>query len=397
MGKESINGIDVNEIFRASFNSEQDVVSNGGVITGSPSFSSGEADFTSTDSDKITYPNVLGIKSVAFFVELDTLTENIVNFDGGTHTITTSNKIISATGFSSPTIYVDGVVTSSITTAKSLVVVTTATAFDATAFEVGIGLNGKLDTFLLFNEVLSSQEVSLLYENKLYAENNSLCPFLVADYDFRKPGLSDQTENVTTALTNNNSVDLLHKDVILGASFRDSATAYLSLSGANSTPFNLGLDDFAIEVWFKTHDVTTEGILGKYEGSNDRWYLRLDGSGRYQFFSLVSGVTILSALATPAYVTSTWGHVIFVVDRDASAKFYVNGAEVAGSRSDTGANLDNDGNLRIGHVESPSEYFDGTIFRTRFYKFGVSGLPSTIDKSVSQLYREFKLSMERGL
>ena len=171
MARESTQGIDNHEIFRETFDNTS-VVHRNGTITGSPSFKEGYAEFTSSDSDKITYPDVRNIKTIVFDITLDTTSESIIDFDGGTTTITVDSKtIITGEGISSPTIYVDGVAGTAITTAKARVTITTATAINATAFDVGDGLDGKLHFLKLLDVEWSAAEVVLDYKGALYTDN----------------------------------------------------------------------------------------------------------------------------------------------------------------------------------------------------------------------------------
>ena len=169
MARESTQGIDNHEIFRETFDNTS-VVHRNGTVTGSPSFKEGYAEFTSSDSDKITYPDVRNIKTIVFDVTLDTTTESIIDFDGSTN-ITVSGGTVTTAGISSPTIYVDGVAGTTITTAKARVTITTATAINATAFDVGDGLDGKLHLLKLLDVTWDSKEVEFDYKGKLYYDN----------------------------------------------------------------------------------------------------------------------------------------------------------------------------------------------------------------------------------
>ena len=53
---------------------------------------------------------VFGVKSIAFALRLDALNKDIIDFDGGTHSIeVAANGTLSATGWVSPSIYSNGV------------------------------------------------------------------------------------------------------------------------------------------------------------------------------------------------------------------------------------------------------------------------------------------------
>jgi hypothetical protein len=79
---------------------------------------------------------VLGVQSVSFWITLGSTTEDILQLSAA-HSIEVGAGMLTATGWAAPTIMVNGVVTATITTARSFVTVTTATPFDADDIAVG--------------------------------------------------------------------------------------------------------------------------------------------------------------------------------------------------------------------------------------------------------------------
>lgn len=79
------------------------------------------------------------IKAVCLWIYPDNHTRALLDLDGGTHSIEIdANSDITATGWASPTIYVDAVVAAAITLSKwNFVAVTTATAIDANDVDLG--------------------------------------------------------------------------------------------------------------------------------------------------------------------------------------------------------------------------------------------------------------------
>jgi uncharacterized protein (TIGR02145 family) len=108
-----------------------------------------------------------GIKTVALWVQPNTTTQSILDLNG-TQTIDIVAGTVRANSFTSPTIYVDSVATSTFpNTLGHLVVITTNTAINASAFNMGkiatAYLNGKLDDVRVYNRALSATEISDLY------------------------------------------------------------------------------------------------------------------------------------------------------------------------------------------------------------------------------------------
>ncbi len=111
---------------------------------------------------------ISGVKSVSFWVNPDSNTNYYISLTSSAY-ITSTSGTLSASGFSDPKIYVNGVKSSSISANTwSLVTVTDTTSIDANQFYVGRqGSNyfdGTMDEVRLYNRVLSSDEVRWLYE-----------------------------------------------------------------------------------------------------------------------------------------------------------------------------------------------------------------------------------------
>ncbi len=115
---------------------------NDGTITGGPTIETRLlGDFMRFDGvdDFIDIGNTgQTIKTIAFWVNPTTITEDIIDLDGGTHTIEVASGTLTATGFTSPTIYVDGAVSSSLAAGlMQRVVITTDTGFAASDLDIG--------------------------------------------------------------------------------------------------------------------------------------------------------------------------------------------------------------------------------------------------------------------
>ena len=110
-----------------------------------------------------------GVKTIAFWVYPETTTEYFVNLVSDTDYIWANNGAVTATGLTSPTIYVDGVVSNTIIANKwQYIVVATDTAEDVNNLDIGRTqdtnyLQGKMDEVRLYNRVLSANEILDLY------------------------------------------------------------------------------------------------------------------------------------------------------------------------------------------------------------------------------------------
>jgi hypothetical protein len=76
------------------------------------------------------------VKSISFWVNANSLTQSIATLSG-TASISVTAGTISADGFTSPTIYVDKAVSSTLTSGWHLITITTGTAVDTSTFKLG--------------------------------------------------------------------------------------------------------------------------------------------------------------------------------------------------------------------------------------------------------------------
>jgi hypothetical protein len=122
----------------------------------------GTTAYTSISS---SIPNV---QTVSFWVRPKTTSETIIDFDGGTHYISASSGVVSATGFSSPTVYVNGVVNGTLAANSwNHIEITAATAFTGSAISIGkkssTYFTGFIDEFTLYDYVRTATQVQADY------------------------------------------------------------------------------------------------------------------------------------------------------------------------------------------------------------------------------------------
>ncbi|MBU1130486.1 LamG domain-containing protein, partial [Patescibacteria group bacterium] len=107
-------------------------------------------------------------KAVSCWIFADDDSGGIIDFDGGVHSIETAAGAVVATGFDTPTIYVDGSVGSKITAgAWHHISITTATGVAVSVLEIGrVGetfFDGKIDDFAIYSRELAAEEVAKIY------------------------------------------------------------------------------------------------------------------------------------------------------------------------------------------------------------------------------------------
>src|SRR3989344_5537130 len=149
---------------------------NDGTLTGGPTWVSGKAgngaalDFDGTDDfvDIGTGPST--VNTVAFWVNPTTTTEYPVDLNG-TEYVWINSGTVTAQGFTSPTIYVNGVVSSTVSAGSwQHVVVTTGTSLNASDLDIGRvegtgNHEGRIDEVRIYNRALSAAEIKMLYNH----------------------------------------------------------------------------------------------------------------------------------------------------------------------------------------------------------------------------------------
>lgn len=108
------------------------------------------------------------VKTLSVAIKPTTDTEKIIDLDGGTHVLEVVSGVITATGFDSPTIYIDGYPGTNIEINKwSIITVTTETGIDANALKVGQSstnyYDGELSNIILYDVVLSAPNVERIF------------------------------------------------------------------------------------------------------------------------------------------------------------------------------------------------------------------------------------------
>ena len=127
------------------------------------------ADFTPASSHNFsTATSVSSVKTVEFWVYPDSSTNNYFDLASGVY-LTSSGGALTATGFTSPVIYVNGVATSIISaSAWSHIAVVTNTGITSNAIAFGKAnsayFDGKLDDIKIYKTARSAEQIMLDYE-----------------------------------------------------------------------------------------------------------------------------------------------------------------------------------------------------------------------------------------
>ena len=108
------------------------------------------------------------VQTVSFWLKADNITKDIIDFDGGTHSVEVGSGTLTATGFTTPSIYVNSLNASTITIGTwAFATVTTATGFTASNLQVGTEtsfFDGLIDEVKIYNYVRSQAQIAFDYD-----------------------------------------------------------------------------------------------------------------------------------------------------------------------------------------------------------------------------------------
>ena len=326
------------------------------------------------------------IKTVSFWIKADSLTEKVVDLNG-TQTITINAGTISANGFTSPTIYVDGKVSSTLPdTNWHHIAITINTDVNASAVVIGKVsadyFTGALDNVRLYPYARSADEIRLDYNagvathlgpsGKTCSEDPASC------MDYGLVGSWNMDEGTgTTAYDGSdegNDGTLIHDPKWTtgksGSALQfDGVDDYVDCGNDESLDIT---DAITIEAWVKYPIIPTDGLKHKaLERRYDAFYFGFHGSpAKWVFRILINGTN--TKLETTPQPVDTWHHYVLTYN-GSYVQSYIDGQTSLGaSRSGSlDAWYDRSENFRIGS-QGGAYPFNGTIDDVRIYNRALS-------------------------
>jgi len=335
------------------------------------------------------------VKTVSFWIKAGSLTEEVMDLNG-TQTITIGAGTISANGFTSPTIYVDGKVSSTLPdTDWHHIAITTDTAVSASAVVIGkVGADyftGTLDNVQLYPYARTADEIRLDYNagvathlgpsGKTCSEDPASC------MDYGLVGYWNMDEG--TGTTAYDGSDEGNDGTLIGGPkwTADSSPLAGGAGGGSALQFD-GVDDYVdcgndeslnitdvitIEAWIKwTIDpsTTSDNWPTIVNRANDNGY-RLAHSQTATYFEFgvikASGGYIAS---TTSPVKDVWYHVVGTYDLS-KLRIYVNG-KFENDLDLTGSISSNNYHTIIGDRSALDRSFTGSIDEVRIYNRALS-------------------------
>ncbi len=219
--------------------------------------------------------------------------------------------------------------------------------------------DGKISDVRIWNRVLSTSEITQLYESyNRKISTSSLQKGLIAHYPMKT-----KYYNATTTRMDDTTPSAYHGTFTAGSG---SVTAtYTDFDGAN-TYVDLGADFIgtgadSISAWIYADSLSTSPIII----GGEKTYFGVELANSRLYFSSNNGTVIYSA--NNSISTGQWYHVAVTRTSEGVTNFYVNGS-LSGTANQTG-NTPTTGsyNVRIGHRFTSANWFDGRITNLRVY------------------------------
>ena len=284
--------------------------------------------------DRGTGPS--SVNSVSFWVYPKTTTEYFVNLTSTTDFVWVNAGTVTATGLVSPTIYVNGAVTSTLSANKwSHVVVTTATAENASNLDIGRTsdadyMEGILDDVRLYSRALSAEEVLQLYNmgantrvNASQVGGGNLSQGLVGYWTFDGKDMAngkalDRSGSGFNASPISIATSTFYAPGKVGQALNfDGVNDRLTLSSSPITDFTL---PFTICAW--SNHVTVGRIANFYSSASNGMNFGVS-AGKIIFALITNGTDVGNQNSTITLAALRWYHLCGTFD-GTEVGFYIN-------------------------------------------------------------------------
>jgi len=326
-------------------------------------------------NDYVTVTNTLeDLRTISLWIKPTSSTTSLLDFDGGTHYLSLSSGTVSATGFSTPAIYINGTLNGTVTAGIwNHILVQTETSFDVTALTIGKQSSnyytGQLDEVKIYNYLLSSNELKTDYsrgaamvlgagKSEADTAGSSLVGWWKLDEGSGYTAFDSSGKNNNGVLSNMDPAsDWIAAKLGKGLDF-DGSNDYVGAGNG----INLANSSFSASAWARrTGPGTTRYIfsLGETAANNN---MLIVGFRNTNVFTCAFYYNDLDTPVT--YSDTNWHHWVCTYNAATNArKIYLDGVEVA---SDTAtADFQGTGNFYIG--KWLTTYFLGQIDNVKIW------------------------------
>lgn len=359
------------------------------------------------------------IKTFAIILDPNSTSEDIADMDGGTHTVEVGAGTVTATGWAAPTIYVDGVATSTLVAGISQVlVITSATGFSASALKIGQETTffaGIISAAFISNDELTATEVSQLtsellqkkWPQKAFSKvrTNATPPIaLGAEASWVLKPVEGGVADLIAGNTGDINGQLYYKRAILGDSMVFPGFVGSNIQVPDSDVIDITTGDFTLTFWVKTTSGNPSRIFDKRGGifpANPGYTIGINAGGQIMggIGDGTNSIPEVTVLNNGAINDGLWHFVVCRFDRSGLLTCIVDA--VSGNNTDisfVSSSLANASDLFIGvKAFGGVEPFDGelaypTLFKkvldsnefNYLYELGARAVPFKTDWGVKQ-------------
>jgi Concanavalin A-like lectin/glucanases superfamily len=338
------------------------------------------------------------VNTVSFWIKTTNLTQDILDLNGTAY-VRLSGGTVTATGWTSPTVYVNGTSSSAVITsgAWNHVTITTGTTINASAVNLGKRstnfFSGSLDEVRMYSRAITAAEALTLYRGSHTRIDTSKtskpnAPFTDRYIDSSLIGywtLNGPNMVSTTTALNLGASSTLMDGLYVGTNTTSfvpgkngQAMHFPERSGAFNTQYgntiNPTLQPLTVSFWVKKMDTCTDAqdhVFGwGASGVNTRMYIRCTNNTTNKWGFRVQGVAEIFWQQT--IVLGEWYHIALLIN-GTSARMYVNGSTTAAA---TMTSYTLGGNLYFGGFnDNTTTRVDGgnaVVDEVRIYKRALS-------------------------
>ena len=346
--------------------------------------------FNGTDDFVDVGAGPTSVKSIGFWVYPASTTEYFVDLNGSAY-VWANSGVVTATGFTGPTIYVNGLPTTAITAGVwSYIMVTSATAVNASDLDFGRlegtdYYQGRLDHVRMYNYVRTAAQVAWdfnLGQPVAWYKLNEGTGTAVSDWGvtgqgYRGNGLTltiggTGLYTTTTAAWAAGDPGRIHTAIALDGTDDYLASANVALMAPNASTYT----NISWGAWVKPLNNISRTILYK----NTEFSLKLTAFGAPSCEVYSGGAWKTPATSPYVMPVSSWSHVMCTYD-GANIKIYVNGL-LKVTQPQTGAITSSSSTaVYVGATSAGAEYFEGLLDDVRIYPYALSASQTKVAKN----------------
>ncbi len=326
-----------------------------------------------------TTTTIPSIRTVSFWVYPDSTTNYYFSLTGSVY-LTSSSGTLTATGFTDPQIFVNGVPSTTISSAKwSLVTVTTQAPVDASTFYIGRQgtnyMDGKIDDFRLYNRTLEQREIFDLFlagpSAKAHWKMDENTGSVIND--------SSGNGNTSSSFSGNTSWT---QGVIGSALSFDGNDDVVTISETTSTDLGSTNDSYTVSAWFKTSydSSTSQTIIAKNDGTGAYPFSLYLDSNEYACFQISDGTNSPSVCGTTTLNDGKWHHILGKRDvLNDVIYLYVDTVPISSTTDTTTTSTANNDNISVGNsgTSYTANDFNGSIDNAKIYNYALWELQIT--------------------